>query len=85
MDSLQKFLSDSVNSNILLGQHQINMVSNEITFAIHQIIANDDRSSCLYPITRYTVSTTAAKLNHKRTISEIGRRVEVLEEEGGGD
>ncbi|XP_011097563.1 protein SENSITIVE TO PROTON RHIZOTOXICITY 1-like [Sesamum indicum] len=40
MDCLQKFLSDSVNSNTLLGQPQMDMVSSEIASAIHQIIVN---------------------------------------------
>ncbi|PIN11881.1 hypothetical protein CDL12_15519 [Handroanthus impetiginosus] len=40
MDNLQKFLSDSVKSNTLLGQPQMDMVSSEIASAIHQIIVN---------------------------------------------
>ncbi|KAL0396558.1 UNVERIFIED_CONTAM: Zinc finger protein STOP1 [Sesamum calycinum] len=40
MDCLQKFLSESVNSNTLLGQPQMDMVSSEIASAIHQIIVN---------------------------------------------
>ncbi|KAG8373380.1 hypothetical protein BUALT_Bualt11G0018200 [Buddleja alternifolia] len=40
MDSLQKFLSDSVNANTLLSQPQMNTVSSEIASAIHQIIVN---------------------------------------------
>ncbi|KAJ4715760.1 protein SENSITIVE TO PROTON RHIZOTOXICITY 1-like [Melia azedarach] len=40
MDSLQQFLSQSVNSNTLISQHQMNMVSSEIASAIHQIIVN---------------------------------------------
>ncbi|KAL9148011.1 hypothetical protein ABFS82_12G013300 [Erythranthe guttata] len=40
MDILQRFLSDSVNSNTLLGQPQMDMVSSEISSAIHQIIVN---------------------------------------------
>ncbi|KAL2521542.1 Protein SENSITIVE TO PROTON RHIZOTOXICITY 1 [Forsythia ovata] len=40
MDSLQKFLLDSVNSNTLLDQAQMNMVSSEIASAIQQTIVN---------------------------------------------
>lgn len=40
MDKLQKFLSDSVKSNTLLGQPQMDMVSSDIASAIHQIIVN---------------------------------------------
>lgn len=40
MDFLQKFLLDSVNSNTLLDQAQMNMVSSEITSAIQQTIVN---------------------------------------------
>ncbi|KAL3835005.1 hypothetical protein ACJIZ3_009741 [Penstemon smallii] len=40
MDSLHKFLSDSVNTNTILGQPQMNMVSSQISSAIHQIIVN---------------------------------------------
>ncbi|XP_047326922.1 protein SENSITIVE TO PROTON RHIZOTOXICITY 1-like [Impatiens glandulifera] len=40
MDSLHKFLADSVNGNTLLRQDQMRMVSTEITSAIHQIIVN---------------------------------------------
>ncbi|CAK7334679.1 unnamed protein product [Dovyalis caffra] len=40
MDSLQQFLSESVNSNNLISKDQMNMVSSEISSAIHQIIVN---------------------------------------------
>lgn len=40
MDSLQRFLSDSVNGNQLISQDQMDMVSTEIVSAIHQIIVN---------------------------------------------
>ncbi|XP_019183030.1 PREDICTED: protein SENSITIVE TO PROTON RHIZOTOXICITY 1-like [Ipomoea nil] len=40
VDSLHKFLCDSVNSNTLLGKHETDRVSAEITAAIHQIIVN---------------------------------------------
>nr|GMC97459.1 protein SENSITIVE TO PROTON RHIZOTOXICITY 1-like [Ipomoea batatas] len=41
MDSLQKFLSTSVTSNILLSEEQIGMVPIEISTTIHRIIVND--------------------------------------------
>ncbi|XP_055818557.1 protein SENSITIVE TO PROTON RHIZOTOXICITY 1-like [Solanum dulcamara] len=97
MDSLQKFLSDSVNSNTLLGQQQMNMVSDEITSAIHQIIVN---GAALLSSTQLTDPTPPSeskinlKSNHKRTFPEFDRsdfesKVEVLDEEeengGGGD
>ncbi|XP_015072064.1 protein SENSITIVE TO PROTON RHIZOTOXICITY 1-like [Solanum pennellii] len=97
MDSLQKFLSDSVNSNTLLGQHQMNMVSDEITSAIHQIIVN---GAALLSSTQLKnpppppppPSSSSAELkinlksNHKRSFPEFDRRdfeskVEVLDEE----
>lgn len=40
MDSLQKFLLDSVNSNTLLDQAKMNIVSSEIESAIQQTIVN---------------------------------------------
>ncbi|KAE8694076.1 Zinc finger protein STOP1-like protein [Hibiscus syriacus] len=40
MDSLQDFLSKSVNTNTLISEHQMDFVSSEITAAIHQIIVN---------------------------------------------
>nr|GLL19816.1 protein SENSITIVE TO PROTON RHIZOTOXICITY 1-like [Ipomoea trifida] len=40
MDSLQKFLSTSVTSNILLSEEQIGMVPIEISTTIHRIIVN---------------------------------------------
>lgn len=40
MDTLQKFLSDSVNSNTLISKDRMDMVSSEIASAIHQIIVN---------------------------------------------
>ncbi|GLT56239.1 hypothetical protein SLA2020_348760 [Shorea laevis] len=40
MDSLQSFLSQSVNSNTLLPRDQMDMVSSEIASAIQQIIVN---------------------------------------------
>ncbi|CAN4112864.1 unnamed protein product [Withania somnifera] len=95
MDSLHKFLSDSVNSNTLLGQHQMNMVSEEITSAIHHIIVNGaallsstqlpyppPSSSSLPELKIHPIS------NHKTTFQELDQRdkVEVLdEEEDGGD
>ncbi|KAM7275345.1 hypothetical protein ACFE04_017211 [Oxalis oulophora] len=40
MDSLQKFLSQSVNANTLISKDQMDMVSSEISAAIQQIIVN---------------------------------------------
>ncbi|OUZ99355.1 zinc finger protein [Macleaya cordata] len=40
MDSLQQFLSESIDRNTLLGKDQMDLVSNEISSAIHQIIVN---------------------------------------------
>uniref|UniRef100_A0A6M2E7K0 C2H2-type domain-containing protein n=1 Tax=Populus davidiana TaxID=266767 RepID=A0A6M2E7K0_9ROSI len=40
MDSLQQFLSESVNNNTLIGKDQMDMVSSEISSAIHEIIVN---------------------------------------------
>ncbi|CAK9162426.1 unnamed protein product [Ilex paraguariensis] len=40
MDSLQRFLSGSVNGNTLIGKDRMDMVSAEIASAIHQIIVN---------------------------------------------
>ncbi|XP_042479948.1 protein SENSITIVE TO PROTON RHIZOTOXICITY 2-like [Macadamia integrifolia] len=40
MDSLQRFLSESVHSNTLIGQDRMDMVSSEIVSAIHQVIVN---------------------------------------------
>lgn len=40
MDTLQKFLFDSVNSNTLISKDRMDMVSSEIAYAIHQIIVN---------------------------------------------
>ncbi|OWM82218.1 protein SENSITIVE TO PROTON RHIZOTOXICITY 1-like [Punica granatum] len=40
MDSVQQFLSQSLNSNTLLSGEQMDLVSSEIVSAIHQIIVN---------------------------------------------
>lgn len=40
MESLQQFLLESINSNTLISQHQMNVVSSEIASAIHQVIVN---------------------------------------------
>ncbi|KAE8697382.1 Zinc finger protein STAR3 [Hibiscus syriacus] len=40
MDSLQDFLSQSVNTNTLISKHQMGLVSSEIAAAVHQIIVN---------------------------------------------
>ncbi|KAK5783110.1 hypothetical protein PVK06_037618 [Gossypium arboreum] len=40
MDSLQDFLSLSVNTNTLISKDQMDLVSSEITDAVHQIITN---------------------------------------------
>ncbi|KAE8700006.1 Zinc finger protein STOP1-like protein [Hibiscus syriacus] len=40
MDSLQDFLSKSVNTNTLISKHHMDFVSSEITAAVHQIIVN---------------------------------------------
>jgi hypothetical protein len=40
MDSLQQFLTESVNANTLISKHQMDMVSSEISTAIQQIIVN---------------------------------------------
>lgn len=40
MDLVQRFLSESVNRNTLIGKSEMDMVSTEISAAIHQIIVN---------------------------------------------
>ncbi|XP_026383411.1 protein SENSITIVE TO PROTON RHIZOTOXICITY 1-like [Papaver somniferum] len=40
MDSLQQFIAESIDRNSLLGKDEMDMISNEITSAIHQIIVN---------------------------------------------
>ncbi|XVF61615.1 hypothetical protein PTKIN_Ptkin08bG0144900 [Pterospermum kingtungense] len=40
MDSLQHFLSQSVNTNTLISKDQMDLVSSEIASAVHQIIVN---------------------------------------------
>lgn len=51
MDNLHQFLSDSVNSNTLIGHPQMEMVSSEISSAIHQIIVNGAALlSCAPPV-----------------------------------
>ncbi|KAK6258867.1 hypothetical protein SCA6_013341 [Theobroma cacao] len=40
MDSLQHFLSQSVNTNTLISKDEMDLVSSEIASAIHQIIVN---------------------------------------------
>lgn len=40
MDSLQRFLTESVNQNTVISKDQMDMVSTEITSAIHQIMVN---------------------------------------------
>ncbi|XVF15210.1 hypothetical protein REPUB_Repub09cG0130800 [Reevesia pubescens] len=40
MDSLQHFLSQSVTTNTLISEDQMNLVSSEIASAVHQIIVN---------------------------------------------
>ncbi|KAJ7956806.1 protein SENSITIVE TO PROTON RHIZOTOXICITY 1-like [Quillaja saponaria] len=40
MDSLQLFLSESIYRNVLISKNHMDMVSNEIISAIHQIIVN---------------------------------------------
>ncbi|KAJ8557268.1 hypothetical protein K7X08_002893 [Anisodus acutangulus] len=86
MDSLQKFLSDSVNSNTLLGQHQMNMVSDEITSAIHHIIVNG--AALLSTQSPPHPPPPPLKSNQKRTFSEFDNRrdsFEVLREEEEGE
>ncbi|KAK8479637.1 hypothetical protein V6N13_021249 [Hibiscus sabdariffa] len=40
MDSLQDFLSQSVNTNTLISKHQMDFVSSEITAAVREIMVN---------------------------------------------
>ncbi|KAF7839941.1 protein SENSITIVE TO PROTON RHIZOTOXICITY 1-like [Senna tora] len=40
MENLQRFISESINSNALVSKHQMDMVSSEIVSAVHQIIVN---------------------------------------------
>lgn len=50
VDSLQRFLSDSVGRNVVIGPQQMEMVSTEIVSAIHQIIVNGAALlSCAHP------------------------------------
>nr|GMC94727.1 protein SENSITIVE TO PROTON RHIZOTOXICITY 1-like [Ipomoea batatas] len=92
VDSLHKFLCDSVNSNTLLGKHETDRVSAEITAAIHQIIVNgvallastqaadgtDSKCSNITSSSKLLCSETAL-LAPKERAGEAGP-----EEEGGG-
>ncbi|CAH1421717.1 unnamed protein product [Lactuca virosa] len=40
MDHVQRFLSDSLNTNTIIGESQMEIVSKEITSAINQVIVN---------------------------------------------
>ena len=40
VDALQRFLSDSISRNVVIGPDQMEMVSTEIVAAIHQIVVN---------------------------------------------
>lgn len=51
MDSLQQFLSDSVNRDLLIAKPQMDMVSSEIASAIHQTIVNGAALLCCAPPT----------------------------------
>lgn len=69
MDTLQKFLSDSVNSNTLISKDHMDMVSSEISSAIHQIIVNGAALlSCTQPA-RTCEEVTVEKNSNKTTIN----------------
>ncbi|KAL6959391.1 hypothetical protein U1Q18_039541 [Sarracenia purpurea var. burkii] len=83
MDSLQRFLSESVNNNTLIGQIQMDMVSTEISSAIHQIIVN---GAALLACTQHSISdqtplNPTATLNPSLTI-DSGSDLEFIDNLG---
>ncbi|XP_019185151.1 PREDICTED: protein SENSITIVE TO PROTON RHIZOTOXICITY 1-like [Ipomoea nil] len=89
MDSLHKFLSTSVTSNILLGEEQMGMVSTEISAAIHQIIVNGAAllASTQAAADEVSPGVSAQVIDHKSTnkrlFSEIVDQIAVAAEDGG--
>ncbi|KAL3622068.1 hypothetical protein CASFOL_034264 [Castilleja foliolosa] len=71
MDSLHKFLSDSVNANTVLCQPQIDAVSSEISVAIHQIIVNGSALLSCNPPLSSSHPNTEIQLNQELDDYEI--------------
>ncbi|KAB1225027.1 Protein SENSITIVE TO PROTON RHIZOTOXICITY 1 [Morella rubra] len=82
MDSLQRFLSDSVNGNQLISKDQMDVVSSEIVSAIHQVIVN---GAALLACTQTPSSTESASNSAtppKIQADSVGSlKVEALDEE----
>lgn len=66
MNNLQKFLSDSVNSNTLIGQDHMDMVSTEIASAIRQIIVNGAALLACTQSTQATFLPRASDVEEKK-------------------
>lgn len=84
MDSLQNFLSDSVKSNVLLPQHQMDRVTSELVSTIHDVIVNGAAllAFCQPPLVR-TALPELAPVNPKPDVESVA--VDSDKEDDNGD
>ncbi|CAI9109472.1 OLC1v1009294C1 [Oldenlandia corymbosa var. corymbosa] len=94
MDTLQKFLSVSVQSNTLISKDHMDMVSTEIASAIHQIIVNGaallacaqtPNFASVSSVPESTRVDTSVVLVEKELEKLIDPKMEAVEEEIGDD
>lgn len=87
MDTLHKFLSDSVNTNTVIGKQGMDMVSSEIASAVHQIIVN---GAALLACSQSHSQSQSPCLDFRNvnlrsgTGSGIDPKLELIGEEDGG-
>ncbi|XP_050204578.1 zinc finger protein STOP1 homolog [Mercurialis annua] len=81
MDSVQQFLSESVNSNTLLNKDQMDTISEEISAAIHQVIANGAALiACSQPVAEHPDRTDLkpdSKIKNQTDSDSSGDIVEI--------
>ncbi|EEF29546.1 protein SENSITIVE TO PROTON RHIZOTOXICITY 1 [Ricinus communis] len=77
MDSLQQFLSNSVNSNALMSKDEMDMVSAEISTAIQQIIVNGTALlSCSQSVDKHSDLKTQTKITNQSENKKSSLEVE---------
>ncbi|TXG60658.1 hypothetical protein EZV62_015231 [Acer yangbiense] len=83
MDSLQQFLSESVSSNTLISKNHMDMVSSEISYAIHQIIVNGAAllvSSNSLPPPQQPQACSASHPKNPDTVSDFSEKTKRISE-----
>ncbi|GAV84675.1 zf-C2H2 domain-containing protein/zf-C2H2_4 domain-containing protein, partial [Cephalotus follicularis] len=82
MDSVQRFLTESVNSSTIISRDEMETVSSEISSAIHQIIIN---GAALISRSQTPISNNTSKKEEELVKMQTQLKAEEETEESGGE